>query len=378
MSTQAMGWAIEQQIVKEPTDRHVLICIANYVNQKDLTAFPSNKKLCTDTGFGERTIQRSINELLKLKIIEVVKQTENSNFDLIPLNRQPRIFRLNISLFEKKSAKKRGDTQTPQKLIRGDTQTPQKIARGVTQTSQNENRGVIKTPQTNIRDDLKSSQEISNDNENPKNEIRGDTQTPQKIARGVTQTSQSDLGVPHSRLRGDFDDSLNINKEPLINLKNSFSLKPLTEVLKDENEKNKFINQIISEEHKKFCKANNLNLRSQSLMFIEHHLAKGSIFSDWSSALMLWLRRAKDQYGIENSNAIGEDEKENDRLQQIFNDKYPDRTYFRAVETNMVFIKKEGKYLISKNEENRFLVMKGYEAMRAIEANKIVLLENKG
>ena len=319
-----MGWAIEQQIVKEPTDRHVLICIANYVNQKDLTAFPSNKKLCIDTGFGERTIQRSINELLKLKIIEVVKQTENSNFDLIPLNRQPRIFRLNISLFEKKSAKKRGDTQTPQKLIRGDTQTPQ------------------------------------------------------KIARGVTQTSQSDLGVPHSRLRGDFDDSLNINKEPLINLKNSFSLKPLTEVLKDENEKNKFINQIISEEHKKFCKANNLNLRSQSLMFIEHHLAKGSIFSDWSSALMLWLRRAKDQYGIENSNAIGEDEKENDRLQQIFNDKYPDRTYFRAVETNMVFIKKEGKYLISKNEENRFLVMKGYEAMRAIEANKIVLLENKG
>ena len=287
MSNQAITWALNQQFITNPTQRHVLLCIANYINKDDLTAFPSIKKLCLNTGFKERTVRYVISKLKKIKLIEEVKSTENLYYKKIPLHLRPKIYKINSSFFD-----------------------------------------------INLKniEDQKSSPAL--------NEERFTTVD-----------------------------------EPLNNHNISSSLKPLT--LKDEIEKNNFINKIISEEHKNFCKTKNINLQSQALMFIEHHQAKGSMFSDWSSALMLWLRRAKDQFGIENSNATGEDDKENEGLQRIFNEKYPDQTYFRAVKTNREYIKKEGKYLVSQNEENRYSVLMGHEAMRAIEANKIVLVENK-
>ena len=63
MSVQAITWALEQQIVRDPTARHVLVCLANYAGKQGEAAFPSAASLAADTGLSERTVRSKLDSL---------------------------------------------------------------------------------------------------------------------------------------------------------------------------------------------------------------------------------------------------------------------------------------------------------------------------
>lgn len=69
MSVQGMTWALAQRIVKDPTARHVLLCLANYVGPKGEGAFPSVATLADDTGLSSRTVQNKLRELEAMDVI---------------------------------------------------------------------------------------------------------------------------------------------------------------------------------------------------------------------------------------------------------------------------------------------------------------------
>lgn len=58
-----MAWALEQQHVRDAPSRHVLLCLANYANEKGRGAYPSVRTLAEDTGLSERTIQIKLSGL---------------------------------------------------------------------------------------------------------------------------------------------------------------------------------------------------------------------------------------------------------------------------------------------------------------------------
>ncbi|SDR18658.1 Helix-turn-helix domain-containing protein [Paraburkholderia fungorum] len=58
-----MAWAIEQQDVRDSHARHVLLCLANYADNKGKAAFPSTATLTQDTGMSESTIRRKLDLL---------------------------------------------------------------------------------------------------------------------------------------------------------------------------------------------------------------------------------------------------------------------------------------------------------------------------
>ena len=59
-----MGWAINQQIVKDQICRHVLLCIANYADQSGQVFFPEIFTLSKDTGLSESSVERAIQMLI--------------------------------------------------------------------------------------------------------------------------------------------------------------------------------------------------------------------------------------------------------------------------------------------------------------------------
>lgn len=63
MSVQAMAWALAQTEVKDPTARHVLLCLANYADKDGKGAFPSAGSLSVDTGLSVRTIRYKLDAL---------------------------------------------------------------------------------------------------------------------------------------------------------------------------------------------------------------------------------------------------------------------------------------------------------------------------
>ena len=65
MSIQAVAWAIEQQQVKDPNSRLVLICLANYSGTSGRDAFPAVSTLCRDSGLSESTVRRHLGELAR-------------------------------------------------------------------------------------------------------------------------------------------------------------------------------------------------------------------------------------------------------------------------------------------------------------------------
>lgn len=69
MSVQAMAWAIEQQVAKHPTQRLVLICLANYCDKDGDSAFPAVSTLALDTGLSRRQVQRCLRSLEALRLI---------------------------------------------------------------------------------------------------------------------------------------------------------------------------------------------------------------------------------------------------------------------------------------------------------------------
>lgn len=64
-----MAWAIEQQEVKEPSTRHVLLCLCNWANVIGDAIFPSLERLSRDTGLSIRAVRYQIRKLEKAGIL---------------------------------------------------------------------------------------------------------------------------------------------------------------------------------------------------------------------------------------------------------------------------------------------------------------------
>ena len=71
MSVHAMSWALNlpAQVLKDPSARHVLLCLANYAGPNGAGAFPSATTLAQDTGLSERTVRYKLDDLEKIGLI---------------------------------------------------------------------------------------------------------------------------------------------------------------------------------------------------------------------------------------------------------------------------------------------------------------------
>lgn len=69
MSIQAMAWAIDQQEIKEPSSRLLLICLCNYADPTGDSIFPSVKRLTLDTGLKPRALQYQLRKLEEAGIL---------------------------------------------------------------------------------------------------------------------------------------------------------------------------------------------------------------------------------------------------------------------------------------------------------------------
>lgn len=69
LSWQATAWAIKQQETKEPNQRFVLLCLANYAGPDGCNAFPAVNTLAEDTGLSESTVRRKLQELEELELV---------------------------------------------------------------------------------------------------------------------------------------------------------------------------------------------------------------------------------------------------------------------------------------------------------------------
>ena len=67
-----MSWALSLPIqsLKDPSARHVLLCLANYAGSNGAGAFPSASTLAQDTGLSERTVRYKLNDLEKSGLIQ--------------------------------------------------------------------------------------------------------------------------------------------------------------------------------------------------------------------------------------------------------------------------------------------------------------------
>jgi len=65
-----MAWAIKQQEITEPTERLVLMCLANYAGEDGANAFPSLRQLMQDTGLSEATVRRHLQRFEQAGVIK--------------------------------------------------------------------------------------------------------------------------------------------------------------------------------------------------------------------------------------------------------------------------------------------------------------------
>lgn len=65
-----MAWAIKQQDISEPTERLVLMCLANYAGEDGANAFPSIRQLILDTGLSEATVRRHLQRFEHVGVIK--------------------------------------------------------------------------------------------------------------------------------------------------------------------------------------------------------------------------------------------------------------------------------------------------------------------
>lgn len=88
-----MSWAIKQEIVTDPTPRHVLLVLANYAGADGEDAFPSVERLSKETGMSSRSVQRALRTLEESGLIALGNQkiAEAKGF---PKNRTPTVYRM--------------------------------------------------------------------------------------------------------------------------------------------------------------------------------------------------------------------------------------------------------------------------------------------
>lgn len=76
MSFPAIRWAIEQ--VASPTEKLVLILIANKANKDTQQCFPSIATLARESGYSRRAVTRSISKLIELGLISRANRFSNN------------------------------------------------------------------------------------------------------------------------------------------------------------------------------------------------------------------------------------------------------------------------------------------------------------
>lgn len=69
LSIQAMAWAIDQQEIKEPSSRFVLLCLCNYADSTGDAIFPSLARLSRDTGLTPRAVRYQLRKLEKSGVL---------------------------------------------------------------------------------------------------------------------------------------------------------------------------------------------------------------------------------------------------------------------------------------------------------------------
>jgi Helix-turn-helix domain len=109
LSIQAMAWAIEQQEIKEPVTRLVLLCLANYAGADGSHAFPSIARLQRDTGLSERSIRQHLRKLETASLI----QRGNRLFAVTKIGRADRVPLVYDIIMQ------RGAPDSPREVTRG-------------------------------------------------------------------------------------------------------------------------------------------------------------------------------------------------------------------------------------------------------------------
>jgi len=91
-----MAWAIEQQEIKEPSARLVLICLCNYADSSGDSIFPASARLARDTGLGERALRYQLRKLEKAGIL-VRSNPAIAAAKIRRQDRRPNCYRVNIT-----------------------------------------------------------------------------------------------------------------------------------------------------------------------------------------------------------------------------------------------------------------------------------------
>lgn len=74
MSFQAMAWAVKQKL---PTrEKFILLMLANYADENNF-CWPSNGRLCDDTGMSKNTLLAGLRGLAEIGVIDIIKRSED-------------------------------------------------------------------------------------------------------------------------------------------------------------------------------------------------------------------------------------------------------------------------------------------------------------
>jgi DNA-binding transcriptional ArsR family regulator len=97
MSVEAHIWALNvpTKDLPQPSERHLLLILANYADANGGSVFPSIKRLQQQTGYSRRTIYRALDALKKAKLIK----TDNPAIvaaHITRADRRPTCYRLSL------------------------------------------------------------------------------------------------------------------------------------------------------------------------------------------------------------------------------------------------------------------------------------------
>ena len=129
MSNYAITFAIKQQIVTDPTARHVLLLLADSAGLNGEAAFPSRATLSNASGLSIRTVQRKLMDLQEAGLIkrgnQKIAQAYIDRQDRIPIVYDICVVPLNDQTGLPESKKTDEVTENPE---RGDTVTPNPVS----------------------------------------------------------------------------------------------------------------------------------------------------------------------------------------------------------------------------------------------------------
>lgn len=126
-----MTWAMDNAPDSlTPTQRHVLLVLADYVNDETMSAFPSLNSLANRTGLTERAVRNSLRVIESHGIISTtIKGARGIGERPIPADRRPNLYRWTASSLQ------RGESRSARKAHEGNLTT----ARGESSSSREGN-----------------------------------------------------------------------------------------------------------------------------------------------------------------------------------------------------------------------------------------------